>query len=77
MTTVPSKPTNSVPTVNQPRPASSATDSRHEVICDEARLITEREAADLLTLSIKTLRNWRLSGYGPPHRKVGGWSAIA
>jgi excisionase family DNA binding protein len=38
---------------------------------DEPRLITEGEAADLLTLSVKTLRNWRLSGYGPPHLKVG------
>ena len=38
---------------------------------DDARLITEHEAAELLTLSIKTLRNWRLSGNGPPHLKVG------
>ena len=38
---------------------------------DEPRLIIEGEAADLLTLSVKTLRNWRLSGYGPPHLKVG------
>ena len=38
---------------------------------DHARLITEHEAAEPLTLSIKTLRNWRLSGYGPPHLKIG------
>ena len=38
---------------------------------DDARLLTEHEVADLLAPSIKTLRNWRLSGYGPPHLKVG------
>jgi predicted DNA-binding transcriptional regulator AlpA len=34
-------------------------------------LFTERDLASLLNLSVKTLRNWRLSGYGPPHLKVG------
>lgn len=53
------------------RAAFSLNHLRHEAIDDEARLITEGEAADLLTLSVKTLRNWRLSGYGPPHLKVG------
>jgi predicted DNA-binding transcriptional regulator AlpA len=71
MPTVPSKPTNSVPTINQPRPAASAIDSQHEAIHDEARLLTEHEVANLLTLSIKTVRNWRLSGFGPPHLKLG------
>ena len=71
MPTVPSKPTKSVPPKNQGRSASSAIDVRHELICDEEHLITECEAAELLVLSVKTLRNWRLSGYGPPHLKVG------
>jgi excisionase family DNA binding protein len=65
------KSTNSKPLANQRQSASSVIDPRHEAISHEARLITEREAADLLTLSVKTLRNWRLSGYGPPHLKVG------
>ena len=65
------KPTNSIPPLIQPRSASSAQESRHEAIYDEERLITEGEAADLLRLSIKTLRNWRLCGHGPPHLKVG------
>ncbi len=34
-------------------------------------LFTERDVASLLSLSVKTLRNWRLTGYGPPHLKVG------
>ena len=34
-------------------------------------LFTERDLASLLNLSVKTLRNWRLSGYGPPYLKVG------
>jgi predicted DNA-binding transcriptional regulator AlpA len=38
---------------------------------DDARLLTEHEVANLLALSIKTLRNWRLSGSGPCHLKVG------
>jgi excisionase family DNA binding protein len=53
------------------RAAFSLNSLRHESICDEARLIMEREAADLLALSVKTLRNWRLSGHGPPYLKVG------
>lgn len=65
------KPTNTIPPVIRPRTASSARESRHEAVDDEARLIMEGEAADLLALSAKTLRNWRLSGYGPPHLKIG------
>ena len=53
------------------RAAFSLNDPRHEAIDDEARLITEREAAELLVVSVKTIRNWRLSGYGPPYCKVG------
>jgi hypothetical protein len=53
------------------RAACSLNDPRHEAIDDEARLITEREAAELLTLSIKTIRAWRFLGRGPPHLKVG------
>lgn len=31
---------------------------------------TEREVASLLAVSVKTLRNWRLNGQGPPFRKL-------
>jgi len=71
MPSLSSKPTDSGPSATHRRSASSSTHSRHEAIDDEARLITESQAADLLTLSVKTLRNWRLSGYGPAHLKVG------
>jgi hypothetical protein len=40
------------------RAAFSLNHLRHDAIDDEARLIIEGEAAELLTLSIKTLRNW-------------------
>ncbi len=33
-------------------------------------LFTEREVATLLSVSIKTLRNWRVTGQGPPFRKL-------
>jgi predicted DNA-binding transcriptional regulator AlpA len=33
-------------------------------------LLTEREVATLLAVSVKTLRNWRLNGQGPPFRKL-------
>jgi hypothetical protein len=71
MPTVPSKATKSVPPKNQGRSASSAIDVRHESICDEEHLITECEAAELLVIAVKTLRNWRFLGRGPPHLKVG------
>jgi predicted DNA-binding transcriptional regulator AlpA len=54
---------------------SSATfplnDLKQRAICDDGHLISDREAANLLALSVKTIRNWRLSGYGPPHFKIG------
>jgi predicted DNA-binding transcriptional regulator AlpA len=65
------KPINSAAPANQHQSASSATDSAHESGCDETRLLRERQAADLLTLSVKTLRNWRLSGFGPSYLIVG------
>ena len=71
MPTLQSRPSNSTPPKDQRQSAPSTIKSRHEAADDEARLITEGEAADLLTLSVKTLRNWRLSGYGPPHLKLG------
>ena len=36
------------------------------------RLITEVEAADLLGLSVKTLRRWRWAGHPPRFIKLGG-----
>jgi len=34
-------------------------------------LINEYEAAQLLGLSVSTLRNWRFAGVGPKYYKVG------
>jgi excisionase family DNA binding protein len=36
------------------------------------QLLTESEAASLLTLSVKTLRNWRVSGKGPRFVRLSG-----
>jgi predicted DNA-binding transcriptional regulator AlpA len=36
------------------------------------RLLDEHEAADFLSLSVKTLRRWRWSRRGPPWFRVGG-----
>jgi hypothetical protein len=33
-------------------------------------LLNEHEAADLLNLSVKTLRQWRLTGRGPGYVKL-------
>jgi len=35
------------------------------------RLISERDAADYLSVSMRTLQGWRLKGGGPPYVKVG------
>lgn len=35
-------------------------------------LMTEKDAAELLCLSPRTLRNWRVSGYGPAYVKISG-----
>ncbi len=37
---------------------------------DGLEFITEAQLAEYLDLSIKTLRNWRSKGEGPPHRPV-------
>ena len=34
-------------------------------------LLDEREAATILSASVKTLRNWRWRGAGPRFRKIG------
>jgi predicted site-specific integrase-resolvase len=36
------------------------------------RLLTERQAADLLNVKVATLRRWRWAGKGPAFLKVGG-----
>ena len=36
------------------------------------RLLTDKETAKALSLSVQTLRNWRVSGKGPPYVKLGG-----
>jgi len=34
-------------------------------------LLSQRQAADLLGLSERTLERWRVTGEGPPHVKLG------
>ena len=34
-------------------------------------LLAERDVATILGVSVKTLRNWRISGRGPPFLKLG------
>jgi predicted DNA-binding transcriptional regulator AlpA len=67
----PLKPTNSLPRTGERQTASLGKELRREATDGDARLLTEHQVADLLTLSVKTLRNWRLSGTGPCHLKVG------
>lgn len=38
----------------------------------EQQLLTESEAAALLTLKPRTLARWRWAGIGPVFRKIGG-----
>lgn len=35
------------------------------------QLVTEKDAADILCQSIRTLQKWRVTGYGPAHYKIG------
>lgn len=37
------------------------------------RLLREAEVAELLGVSVKSLRNWRILGRGPRFRKLQGW----
>ena len=37
----------------------------------QQRLLKDTEAADVMSLSVKTLRNWRWRGEGPPFVVVG------
>jgi excisionase family DNA binding protein len=68
MPAVPSKLSDTAPSGNHRGSASFPIGSQIE---DQARLITEREAAEQLAISVRTLRNWRFLGRGPPHLKVG------
>lgn len=38
----------------------------------DSKLLTDKEAAEYLTLSVSTLRAWRLKGVGPSYRKLEG-----
>jgi hypothetical protein len=38
---------------------------------DQDALLTEVQAADLLTLSVRTLQAWRARGFGPPYVRAG------
>jgi hypothetical protein len=66
MPTVPSKANNSIR-----QSTRSPIGGQQEAICDEEHLITESQAADLLAIALKTVRNWRHLGRGPPHLKLG------
>jgi predicted DNA-binding transcriptional regulator AlpA len=35
------------------------------------KLLNEREVADLLNVSVATIRRWRLLSQGPKYRKIG------
>jgi predicted DNA-binding transcriptional regulator AlpA len=65
-----SKPIKSLPRTREQQIADPSKDLSREA-ADDARLLTESEVAGLLRLSVKTLRNWRFSGFGPRHLKMG------
>ena len=39
---------------------------------DSRAMLTEHEAADVLTLNVRTLQAWRVKGGGPVFIKLGG-----
>ncbi|MBI4606434.1 MAG: helix-turn-helix domain-containing protein [Planctomycetes bacterium] len=39
---------------------------------DGDRLLRELEVADLINMSVRTVRDWRLTGAGPPFVRVSG-----
>jgi excisionase family DNA binding protein len=39
---------------------------------ERPELLTEAEAADLLTVSVQTMARWRKEGEGPPWFRLGG-----
>jgi excisionase family DNA binding protein len=41
------------------------------MVIEVLRLLTQREAAELLRLSERTLERWRVSGSGPAFTKLG------
>lgn len=43
----------------------------HAAMLSPGDLVTEREAAAILSASVQTLRNWRWAGKGPRVRKIG------
>lgn len=53
----------------EPEPCTS---SRLSGLADLSAAVTEQRAAQLLGLSVKTLRNWRGDQIGPPYLKYGG-----
>jgi hypothetical protein len=40
------------------------------------RLYTEKEVAEILSVSLASLRRWRLAGIGPNFRKLRGTAAV-
>lgn len=39
---------------------------------DNNEVLTEKEAASLLKVSLRTVQNWRYDKNGPPYTKIGG-----
>jgi predicted DNA-binding transcriptional regulator AlpA len=44
---------------------------RGDITVQQDILLTERETANLLKISQRTLQAWRCKGYGPPFIRVG------
>lgn len=42
-----------------------------DTLVDSSRLLNEKETADMLGISVKTLQKWRYLGIGVPFVKVG------
>lgn len=51
---------------------SKASSRSEMVVIDPSVLITELEAAKLLSVSARSLQNWRVRGGGPQFIKMGG-----
>lgn len=43
----------------------------HMTMIDNAALLSEKDAARLLAMSVRTLQAWRGAGNGPPYIKIG------
>ncbi len=54
----------------QPHKAQNrASASRHVEVSTLAKFLNENQLAEMLSMSVKTLRKWRLFGQGPPFHR--------